>query len=602
MLVIRPLRNDVKRRISALQNRVARRRRLKIAAVLGALIAGLALLAGGYEYKAGAFRQELDSAIAAAESREDYETEVECLQMLINAYPHSIAAWKASKQMAAINEKKDLFYGKQIKLLTQSARTEEAEGRLDKALEVLQRLRDFTREQGVKQSAEDDMARIKAYLTEAEALWVLAEKYRRENRLKEVFEYNYKIYWEYPKSQRAREARLPLSIMSLPQGAGVYDGKLLLGPTPYVLYYPPARPPVLRISSPGFADVRYDVAQNLSPAFQDGWKVFLELTKPLHWRFRTQQPVEAPPAVHKDRLIFGSRDGYIYCVEDADGKLAWKTQLGAMADVVAQPLILNDRVYTGAFDGILYCLDAATGKAVWSVKVGGMLRSSPTASDDAALVFITSESGKIIAVNAETGDVKWTVNAGDVVSCAAVPYGGKVFAATKEGALLCLNQADGAEVWRINLGSGVSCAPAAADQKIYVGLWNGAMLCLSAENGKTLWKFDSRSAVRTAPVLAAGSLLFGNEDGWLFRLSLDDGRQIWQYRSRGAIHSAPEVVSDGKRVVFGCSDGSLYALDFADGAPQWKFHTDGPVDSRPLRNNGKIYFGSNDNSLYCIDE
>lgn len=602
LLVIRPLRNDVKRRIASLENREARRKKNRIILALAALMAGLALFAGGYEYKARLFRDQLETAITAAENREDYETEVECLQMIVNAYPHSITAWKASKQIEAISEKKDLFYGKQIRLLTQSAREEEAAGRLESALTVLQRLKDFTKEDGLKQTADEEMARIRKYIAEAEALWVLAEKYRGENRLKEVFEYSSQIYWEYPKSARAREVRLPLSITTLPDGAQVHAGDELAGATPFVLYYRPSAPPIIRISRKGFADVRHDVAQNMSPSFEDGWKLSLELSKPLLWRYKTRQPVEAPPVIYKDWLILGSRDGFLYCLENATGKLLWKTQLGPMADVVSQPLLLGDRAYAGCFDGNLYCVDAPTGKVLWNARAGGMLRSAPTVSDDGTTVFITSDSGRMLAVNADTGELKWQNNTAAGIICSAVPWNGKVFVAATDGTLMSLKQSDGSETWRVNLGAGISGTPGLLDGKLYAGCWNGQMHCLEAATGKAIWKFDSRSAVGTSPLFIDDTLLFGNEDGWLFRLAALDGRQIWQFRARGAIRSTPELIHGGTQVIFGCADGALYALNIADGAPAWKFHADGPVYSRVLRYNARLYFGSNDACLYCIDE
>jgi len=602
ILLIQPHRDDVKRRISSLRHREARRKKTRILAALGAFILGVALLAGGYEYKARLLRAQLDGAIATAAEREDYDTEIECLQMVINAYPHSIAAWKASRSIETINEQKDLFYGKQMKLLTQSARDEEADGHLDAALAALQRLKDFAREDGTRRTAEEEISRIKNYIAEAETLWTLAEKYRAENRLKEVFEYNREIYRQYPKCARAKEVRLPLSITTLPDGAQVYDGAELAGVTPCVIYYPLYRPPVLRVCAKGFVDAQYDVAQNLSPSFEGGWKLSLELSKPVLWRFKAQQPIEAPALIYKETVIVGSRDGFLYCLENAAGKLVWKTHLGPLADIVSQPLLLGDRVYAGCLDGNLYCVEAASGKIRWGAKIGGMLRAAPSVSDDGAKIFIASDSGKVLAVSAETGDTVWSVDAGAAVVCPAVPWNGKVFTATTDGTLLCLSQRDGSETWRVGLGAGISGATGVFDGKIYVGLWNGAILCLAADSGKLVWRYESRGCISGSPIFVAGTIIFGNDDGRLFRLGVADGKEIWQFRAKGAIHSTPEVIRGGGCVAFGCSDGALYVVDIADGAPLWKFRTDGPVYSRAAVCNGRLFFGSNDDYLYSIDE
>ncbi|RKY29154.1 MAG: hypothetical protein DRP79_01245 [Planctomycetota bacterium] len=602
LLIIRPLRNDVRRKIETLLYRESRRKKIKIFAIVGIVALGFMMLAGGYEYKARSLRNELNGAIATAEQNEDYDTVVECYQMIINAYPFSITALQASKEIEEINKKKDLFYGKQIKLLTRSAREEEREGRLENALKVLARLREFAREDGLKQYAEEETARINKYIKETEDLWKLAQKYQSENRLKEVLEYNSKIYWGYPLSRHAKELKFPLLITSLPHGAEVRaDGKLL-GTTPYVLHYHPSRAPIVTISLPGFAGDRYDVATKVTQPSSEGWKLHVELAKTLRWKFKTSQPVEAPPVVFKKTLILGSRDGNLYCLYTADGRLKWKRRLGLMADVVSQPLLLGGRVYAGCFDGNLYCLDAVGGEVLWSAKAGGMLRAAPTTSEDGSMVFITSDAGKILAIDAKTGEVRWSKSTEAGIVCSAAPWRNKLFTGTLDGTLLCLSQKDGAVIWKRSLAGGVTGTPRVLNGKIYAGCMNGGMLCLDAKSGRESWRYESRTAIRSSPALVDGTLLFGNDGGWLFRLSASDGGLLWRYRFKGAIRATPTISAARGQVVCGATDGVLYALDLEAGSLRWKFRTDSAIYSKVLSHGGRFYFGSNDHHLYSIEE
>ena len=42
------------------------------------------------------------------------------------------------------------------------------------------------------------------------------------------------------------------------------------------------------------------------------------------WSFFTGGPVRLAPTVWKDRVLFGSDDGFVYCLKAADGQLLWK--------------------------------------------------------------------------------------------------------------------------------------------------------------------------------------------------------------------------------------------------------------------------------------
>jgi len=46
------------------------------------------------------------------------------------------------------------------------------------------------------------------------------------------------------------------------------------------------------------------------------------------WEYFTEGPARLAPAIHGDKVLFGSDDGYLYCVKADDGKLIWQTLIG----------------------------------------------------------------------------------------------------------------------------------------------------------------------------------------------------------------------------------------------------------------------------------
>ncbi len=74
---------------------------------------------------------------------------------------------------------------------------------------------------------------------------------------------------------------------------------------------------------------------------------------------------------------------------------------------------------------------------------------------------------------------------------------------------------------------------------------------------------------------------------------------VWRYQTGGMIRSSPALV--GGRLYIGSDDEYLYCLDAADGSLRWKYKTDGAVCSAPAVVGNKVYFGSFDHSVYCLD-
>lgn len=73
----------------------------------------------------------------------------------------------------------------------------------------------------------------------------------------------------------------------------------------------------------------------------------------------------------------------------------------------------------------------------------------------------------------------------------------------------------------------------------------------------------------------------------------------WIYRTGDSIRSSAAIV--GGRVYFGSNDRNLYCLDADTGAKIWAFPTGDAVRSSPAVVGGKVYFGSYDYNIYCLD-
>ncbi len=81
------------------------------------------------------------------------------------------------------------------------------------------------------------------------------------------------------------------------------------------------------------------------------------------WEYEAKDAVFTAIAVQNGYVIFGSRDGSVYCLRATDGKRNWQTGLGA--PVVSSPAVTLDTVYAAAKNGNIYALSTDNGKVKW---------------------------------------------------------------------------------------------------------------------------------------------------------------------------------------------------------------------------------------------
>lgn len=135
-----------------------------------------------------------------------------------------------------------------------------------------------------------------------------------------------------------------------------------------------------RLTSPVVAEGRVLVA---SPDTHTVWSVDADDGKRL-WSFTGNGRIDTPPTVHRGLTLFGSADGWVYCLRASDGELVWRLRAApddsriVDDDRLASPwpvhgsvLVQDDVVYFAAgrssfLDGgiYVYAVEAETGKVL----------------------------------------------------------------------------------------------------------------------------------------------------------------------------------------------------------------------------------------------
>jgi outer membrane protein assembly factor BamB len=93
------------------------------------------------------------------------------------------------------------------------------------------------------------------------------------------------------------------------------------------------------------------------------------------WRYPVRDAVMARPAVDREHVYFGARDGFCYCVARRGGKERWKKDLGS--PVVTAPALVDRRLYVVPSAGRVCCLDADNGREDWAFDVARHSQTRP---------------------------------------------------------------------------------------------------------------------------------------------------------------------------------------------------------------------------------
>ncbi len=80
---------------------------------------------------------------------------------------------------------------------------------------------------------------------------------------------------------------------------------------------------------------------------------------------------------------------------------------------------------------------------------------------------------------------------------------------------------------------------------------------------------------------------------------VDSPHLKWKFKTNGFVHSSPAI--SGDRIYFGSADSTMYCLNINTGAVIWQFKTGGAVNSSPAVVGDALFFGSHDGNFYALD-
>ena len=186
-----------------------------------------------------------------------------------------------------------------------------------------------------------------------------------------------------------------------------------------------------------------------------------------------------------------------------------------------------------------------------------------------------------------------------------------IYALTADHSLYSIDIDEGVVNWIFTIGERLTVPPVvyryprdpddtlAKIDEIYL-LSGDRLRVLDKDVGEVLWQIDLPFSASSAPAGTSGRVVIGSWDDRFYAIKKDPPRgRVWHWLTEDDVRAAGVGYEP---IYIGVSlDGGIYAFNQQGGEFRWKIPTRGPIVSTPVAHQGKLYVGSEDFALYCVD-
>lgn len=290
------------------------------------------------------------------------------------------------------------------------------------------------------------------------------------------------------------------------------------------------------------------------------------------------------PVVDGERIFAASRDGVLAAYDRSSGKRQWQTRLDKLDINKNQrsPRISGGltaaygNLYFGSENGIVYAVSQADGEVRWTREVPGEVLAAP-AVDEGKVVVHTS-AGNLVALDSTSGEQQWLLrNEQPSLTLRSmstpVTAGGAVLYGRADGRLGIVLLANGQPVRDTRIASprgatelermvDVASRPVILGDILFAIAYNGQLTAHQLISGQELWKRQYQGSRDLST--DGGRLYISDSRSHLFAVDARSGMELWSNTElENRQLTAPAVFGD--HLVVGDAEGYLYWLDRQSG-------------------------------------
>lgn len=336
------------------------------------------------------------------------------------------------------------------------------------------------------------------------------------------------------------------------------------------------------------------------------------------WKFDAGSAIRSTIVYSSNSIFFGSSKGIFYALNKNTGSVKWQYNTGFAIESSAA--LYNGNIFFSDNKQSLYALNAATGKLIWKFDFEksrdyewgfDYYYSSPTIAGNK--ILIAAKDGFVYNVNAADGKLNWKFKTTGIVRSTAAVSANTVFFGDTDGILYAVDLAKGKEQWRFfTLGNGLKnedfgfdrraiiSSPVISKEKIIVGCRDGLFYAVNKNTGKEIWRVDHHVSWVISSIAVKDSFaVTGTSDGHFVQaVNVNTGREIWKQQTISTVWSSPVICND--KVYIGSQEGMLYCLDLFTGKKLNSFQAKGKIFSSPVISDSLLYFGTDMGLMYAL--
>ena len=280
------------------------------------------------------------------------------------------------------------------------------------------------------------------------------------------------------------------------------------------------------------------------------------------------------PYYYQNSIYVASRNGLVYRIDAATGKVLWKTNT---KNNIYAAVGVNEGVAVVAYDnGNVVALSVVDGKVIWESAIKRQISAIPAVGKNR--VVVRTADGLVIGLHLNTGETVWQVKKtvpGLSVHGDSVPTitGDAVLVGLANGRLIANNVINGRDYWETELSfvrgqneierlNDADTSPMVLGTTVYSGTYQGSVVALQLQNAELVWR--ENISTRLPLAVSSQTIIVVGELGEVVALNSLNGDVLWQQTAFQG-HGVSQPIIIGDRVIIGDLNGNIHSLDIQTG-------------------------------------